>query len=140
MNDENEVGHQGDESAATDPGEAQDKSDALEIETFINDRDREPPRWGELFGVFCLIALCDLTIYRGEGFAGYALLFFVSPLFIVVEFEWTLPGTGIVDYLGNVGGSVNQNGVVRIDSSGSGRFRVDRRIGHVDCRNDSLRS
>ncbi|MCH7685882.1 MAG: DUF4173 domain-containing protein, partial [Planctomycetes bacterium] len=42
----------------------------------------EPPRWGELFGVFCLIVLCDLTMYRGEGFAGYALLFFVAPLFL----------------------------------------------------------
>ncbi|MCH7685881.1 MAG: hypothetical protein IH899_04235 [Planctomycetes bacterium] len=58
MNDEKEVGNQSGESAASETvepsgklpaeaqsgGEAQDKSNALEIETFIDDRDRELPR------------------------------------------------------------------------------------------------
>ena len=88
MNDEQDVGQQAEESAASVPSEAQsgkearDKSDALEIEIFIEDRERELPRWGELIGVFCLIVLCDLTIYRGAGFAGYALLFLVAPLLL----------------------------------------------------------
>ncbi len=41
----------------------------------------DPPiRWIELAGVLLLIALADQTIYRGEGFAGFALLFTAAPL------------------------------------------------------------
>jgi len=38
-----------------------------------------PSRWREFLAVLVLVVLCDLTIYRGEGFAGYALLFVLAP-------------------------------------------------------------
>jgi len=38
--------------------------------------------WLELFAVALIVFLCDLTIYRGKGFAGYAVLFCgIPPLF-----------------------------------------------------------
>ncbi len=44
--------------------------------------EETPIRWRELFGVLSLIVLADVTIYRGEGFAGLALLFAAAvPLF-----------------------------------------------------------
>jgi hypothetical protein len=41
-----------------------------------------PLRWRELLAVALLVVLCDLTIYRGHGFAGYTALFFLSPLLL----------------------------------------------------------
>ena len=42
--------------------------------------DEPPPlRWREIAAVVLLVVLCDLTIYRGHGFAGYALLFVATP-------------------------------------------------------------
>jgi hypothetical protein len=94
---------QPDDSAANGPADA---DEATEIETFIDpapaswaDRTSslfsqaetpdepadEPPlplRWVELIGALCLVVLCDVTIYRGGGFAGYALLFSVGPMLL----------------------------------------------------------
>ncbi len=44
----------------------------------------EPPsaRWREPLAVALILVLCDLTIYRGHGFAGYALLFAAAPLLL----------------------------------------------------------
>ncbi|QDT49843.1 hypothetical protein Pan258_38980 [Symmachiella dynata] len=87
------------------PQEPAQPDDALVIETFYDESDatpldpasgrkqspqppREPPsplRWAELIGVFLLIVLCDLTIYHGHGFAGYAALFFVAPILLWVS-------------------------------------------------------
>jgi hypothetical protein len=41
----------------------------------------EQPRlqWRECLAVVVLLVLCDMTIYRGHGFAGLALLFFTAP-------------------------------------------------------------
>lgn len=39
-----------------------------------------PVRGRELFAVLLLVGLSDLTIYRGEGYAGLAMLFAVAPL------------------------------------------------------------
>ena len=44
--------------------------------------EQPPVAWRELIGVLCLIVVSDLAIYRGEGFAGYALLFFVAPFLL----------------------------------------------------------
>lgn len=38
------------------------------------DRETPPAGWRELLGLFLIVALSDLTIYRGKGFAGYAAL------------------------------------------------------------------
>src|SRR3972149_531650 len=38
-----------------------------------------PVRWFELIGVLSLMTLADLTVYRGKGFAGFALLFAAAP-------------------------------------------------------------
>jgi hypothetical protein len=39
------------------------------------DLETPPAQWREILGLLVLITLCDLTIYRGKGFAGYAALF-----------------------------------------------------------------
>jgi hypothetical protein len=94
---------QPDESDENGPTDA---DEATEIETFVDaepaswaDRTTslfsqteapvepadEPPlplRWIELVGALCLVVLCDVTIYRGNGFAGYALLFAVGPMLL----------------------------------------------------------
>ncbi|MEN6498791.1 MAG: DUF4153 domain-containing protein [Thermoguttaceae bacterium] len=38
-----------------------------------------PLRWRELLAIVLIVALCDVTIFRGLGFAGYALLFCLAP-------------------------------------------------------------
>lgn len=45
---------------------------------------RAPVRWRELAAAVTLVALCDLTIYRGQGYAGIAALLFAAPLLLVV--------------------------------------------------------
>jgi hypothetical protein len=46
----------------------------------------EPPplRWRECLAIVLLVVLCDLTIYRGHGFAGSALLFFAAPFLLAI--------------------------------------------------------
>lgn len=44
--------------------------------------DPVPVRARELLAVLALVFVSDLTIYRGQGFAGYAALFLASPLLI----------------------------------------------------------
>jgi len=46
-------------------------------------REKTPISWRELLVVLVLIVLCDLTIYRGRGFAGYAVLFAVAPMLLM---------------------------------------------------------
>jgi len=47
--------------------------------------DQSPPlRWRELLVIVMLVVLCDLTIYRGHGFTGYALLFLAAPLLLAM--------------------------------------------------------
>lgn len=43
---------------------------------------QSPLGWSEILGVGLLIGLCDITIYRGQGFAGYALLFAVASVLL----------------------------------------------------------
>ncbi len=45
-------------------------------------REQPPTKWRELLAVLLLVVLCDLTIYRGQGFAGYALLFVAAPFLL----------------------------------------------------------
>lgn len=42
-------------------------------------RQQAPVRWREFLAVLLLVIVSDLTIYRGRGFAGYALLFAAAP-------------------------------------------------------------
>jgi hypothetical protein len=46
----------------------------------------EPPvlRWREVLSVLLLVVLADLTVYRGQGFAGWAVLFLVVPGLLLV--------------------------------------------------------
>jgi hypothetical protein len=44
--------------------------------------DQPPVRWREIVIVLLLVATCDLTIYRGHGFAGYAFLFLSAPILL----------------------------------------------------------
>jgi hypothetical protein len=44
---------------------------------------QQPFTWRELLGVVLVVVLCDLTIYRGYGLAGYAALFAAAPWLLV---------------------------------------------------------
>ncbi|MDP6466611.1 MAG: DUF4173 domain-containing protein [Pirellulaceae bacterium] len=60
---------------------------AMECESqsadFQPDLIKDPPAtWREIGAMILLVMLCDLTIYRGHGFAGYALLFATAPLLL----------------------------------------------------------
>ncbi len=46
----------------------------------------EPPllRGRELLAVSLLVALSDLAVYRGQGFAGYGLFFFAAPVLLAI--------------------------------------------------------
>lgn len=43
-----------------------------------------PATWREIGAMVLLVMLCDLTIYRGHGFAGYAFLFTAAPLLLIL--------------------------------------------------------
>lgn len=47
-------------------------------------KEEPPARWRELVVILAFVVLCDLTIYRGHGFAGYALLMAAAPLLLAV--------------------------------------------------------
>jgi hypothetical protein len=53
-------------------------------EAFISPELQPPVRWREIVAVVGLILLADMTIYRGEGFAGYALWFVAAPLLLAL--------------------------------------------------------
>lgn len=44
--------------------------------------DAPSVRWREVASLLLIVALCDLTIYRGKGFAGYAALFVGASIFL----------------------------------------------------------
>ncbi|MBU4270719.1 MAG: hypothetical protein KKE86_14550 [Planctomycetes bacterium] len=52
--------------------------------TAIALKEEPPLGWRELLVIVLLVVLCDLTIYRGHGFAGYALLMAAAPLLLAV--------------------------------------------------------
>lgn len=41
-----------------------------------------PVRWREPLALAALVALCDVTVYRGQGLAGWALLLIAAPLLL----------------------------------------------------------
>lgn len=45
---------------------------------------QEPLRWREILAVLLVVVLADLTIYRGQGFAGCAVLFSAAPLLLAL--------------------------------------------------------
>jgi hypothetical protein len=47
-------------------------------------REQPPLRWREILAVLLLIALSDVTIYRGLGFAGYGVFFLAAPVLLLV--------------------------------------------------------
>lgn len=51
-------------------------------------KEESPARWRELLVILVFIVLCDLTIYRGQGFAGYALLMAVAPILLFLGSPW----------------------------------------------------
>ncbi len=44
----------------------------------------EPVQRRELIAVFLIALLCDLTVYRGQGFTGYGLLFALAPWLLML--------------------------------------------------------
>ncbi|MFT5527598.1 MAG: hypothetical protein ACI9HK_005580, partial [Pirellulaceae bacterium] len=43
-------------------------------------REMTPVGWRELVALLALVVICDVVIYRGYGFAGFALLFAATPM------------------------------------------------------------
>lgn len=43
-----------------------------------------PVGWREIFAVLALVALCDITLYRGYGPAGHAALVVVAPFLLLL--------------------------------------------------------
>jgi hypothetical protein len=60
------------------------QSEPLPIVDFADDVQPPPLRWREVLAVIVLVVLCDATIYRGQGFGGYGLLFFAAPVLLFV--------------------------------------------------------
>jgi hypothetical protein len=61
--------------------------------------EQPPVRWRELIALVGVIALCDATIYRGQGFAGAASFFAAMPLLLALgsprpRFGWSFWITG----------------------------------------------
>jgi hypothetical protein len=56
----------------------------------------EPIRLRELLAILCLVVLCDVTIYRGEGYAGFALLFSVAPFLIYLGSRQRISLPGLI--------------------------------------------
>ena len=73
----------GREYSACEPNIVPEKGHA-EPSLVASAREQPPLRWREVIAILCLIALCDATIYRGHGFAGYALLFIVAPALLLL--------------------------------------------------------
>jgi hypothetical protein len=59
--------------------------------------DLEQPavRWREWLAIVLLVVLCDVTIYRGQGFAGLALLFAAAPVLLVAGSPWARRGVSL---------------------------------------------
>jgi hypothetical protein len=53
--------------------------------------DESPVRLPELASLLLIILLCDVTIYRGSGFAGYAALVFGLPLLLLIGIPTKTP-------------------------------------------------
>ena len=54
----------------------------LPIREAADEHETNPVRWPELWSCVLIVALSDLTIYHGHGFAGLALLFVAGPLLL----------------------------------------------------------
>lgn len=57
---------------------ATDQDSAAPVTEFVD--EPRPFAWCELTGVLLLVFVSDLAIYRGQGFAGYGVLFGLAPL------------------------------------------------------------
>ena len=54
----------------------------LPILESADEHEQTPVRWRELLSCLLIVALGDLTIYHGQGFAGLAVLFVAGPQFL----------------------------------------------------------
>ena len=60
-----------------------------------------PVRWREVLALLLLVAVSDLTVYRGHGFSGYAALFLIAPWLLLAgcprpRFGASLPIVGVM--------------------------------------------
>jgi hypothetical protein len=84
------------EDTATDPQARADIGHPPQIGRKGDDESPHPPvRWREIVAVVLVVALADLVIYRGQGFAGYAALFAAVPVLFVLgspapRYRWAL--------------------------------------------------
>lgn len=57
-------------------------------------REQPPLRWRELLAVALMVVLADLTLYRANGFAGYATFFLFAPLLLCLGSPRPRPAGG----------------------------------------------
>ncbi|MGI6415400.1 MAG: hypothetical protein ACOX1P_06990 [Thermoguttaceae bacterium] len=50
---------------------------------WVTAREQPPVSWRELLAIAAMVALADVAIYRGHGFAGYAALFLGAPILLL---------------------------------------------------------
>ena len=75
-----------DESSTSNVADSQVAETATEpmAPIFEDEPAQAPVRLREIVAVLLVVLLADVTVYRGEGFAGLALLFAVAPLLLLV--------------------------------------------------------
>ena len=72
------------ESCAEEPTAAPSPTDSA-TSALMNAQEKQPPILPrELIVVLLLVILCDVTIYRGKGFAGWALFFATAPVLLLL--------------------------------------------------------
>ncbi len=75
-----------DESSTADVADSEETAATTEpmAPIFEDEPEQAPVRLREIVAVLLVVLLADVTMYRGEGFAGLALLFAVAPLLLAV--------------------------------------------------------
>ena len=85
--------------------------------------ENQPPvRWREIAAVLLLVVLCDATIYRGHGFAGYALLFAAAPVLFAIGSAAPDVGAKLLAHRRDVGAAGGEVALVRFGRAGGGGF------------------
>ena len=70
--------------------------DQVESDQRVLAASPQPPGIRQLVGLVGCVAVCDVTIYRGEGFAGAAVLFLLSPALLWLSARRSVHGRGLV--------------------------------------------
>ena len=70
--------------------------DQVESDQRVLAASPQPAGIRQLVGLVGCVAVCDVTVYRGEGFAGAAVLFLLSPALLWLSARRSVHGRGLV--------------------------------------------